>query len=247
MIEIVIDSRFNGFPDIALGGYVAGVLAHGRPNSEVILRRPVKTGKLYEIVSNPDGTRSLLDGKDALALARDTSVDLRPPPPVGLEESRVASSGYVGLVRHLVPTCFNCGPLRREGDGLRIFPGTVTGRDDVVAALWTPAESLGNSSGVVEEEFIWAALDCPTIWALILHGQPDSKDKAVSARLAVELISPVQAGQAYVVMGWKVSEIDRTKVAGGAIYSPDGQLRAIARHTLVTTGWGVPMGLNDWR
>ena len=51
MSKIVIDPRFNGFPDIALGGYVGGVLARGHPNSEVILRRPVKIGKPYEIVA----------------------------------------------------------------------------------------------------------------------------------------------------------------------------------------------------
>jgi hypothetical protein len=246
MSKIVIDPRFNGFPDIALGGYVGGVLASGRPSSEVILRRPVKIGKPYEIVANPDGTQSLQEGNEILAIARDASIDLKVPQPIGLEESRVASRGYVGHRRHLIPGCFNCGPLRPEGDGLRIFPGSVAGRD-VVAAPWTPAESLGNSSGVVKSEFIWSALDCPTIWALLLRGQPDSKDLAVTARLAVKLISPVQAGQPHIVMGWKVSEIERARVAGGAIYSADGQLLAIARHTLVTTSWGVPMGLNNWR
>ncbi|MCL5068064.1 MAG: hypothetical protein M1368_06905 [Thaumarchaeota archaeon] len=52
-----------------------------------------------------------------------------------------------------VPSCFNCGPLRLEGDGLRIFPGILAGRD-VVAPPWTPAESLGDSTGVVKSEFI---------------------------------------------------------------------------------------------
>jgi hypothetical protein len=243
---ITIDPRFNGFPDIALGGYVGGLLARGRPNFEVTLRRPVKIGKPYEMMESPDGTRSLLEGGDILALAREASVDLEPPKQVGLEESKAASRDYVGHRRHLVPTCFNCGPLRAEEDGLRIFPGNVP-RRDVVAAPWTPAESLGNSNGLVESEFIWSALDCPTIWALVLRGQPDSQDRAVTARLAVELISRVQVGQPCIVMGWKVSEIDRTRVAGGAIYSSNGQLLAIARHTLVTTTWGVPMGLNNWR
>ena len=70
---------------------------------------------------------------------------------------------------------------------------------------------------------------------------------AVTARLAVQMISPVQVGQSYVVMGWKITENERNKVSGGAIYSADGQLRAVAKHTLVTTNWGAPMGLNSWR
>ncbi len=246
MSKIVIDPRFNGFPDIALGGYVGGILALGRSSSEVILRRPVKIGKQYEVVSNPDGTKSLQEGNEVLAIVRDASVDLEFPKSVGLGESEVASKDYVGHRRHFVPTCFNCGPLRSQGDGLRIFPGKVMNRD-VVAAPWTPAESLGNSSGVVGSEFIWSALDCPTIWALVLNGQPDSKDQAVTAKLAVRVISPVQVGQPHIVMGWKVSEVERTRIAGGGIYSEDGRLLAIARHTLVTTNWGVPMGLNSWR
>lgn len=243
---IVIDPRFNGFPNIALGGYVGGVLAREHAKAEVILHRPVQVGKPYQTLAGPDGTKVLQDGNDVLALARDAPVDLEAPRPVGLEASRLAAEQYVGHRRHLVPTCFNCGPLRPEGDGLRIFPGNVVGRN-VVAAPWTPSSSLADSSGRVKPEFIWSALDCPTIWALVLLGRPDTDEKAVTARLAVELISQVLACEPQVVMGWKVSETGRTRVAGGAIYSADGRLLAMARHTLVTTDWGVPMGLNRWR
>jgi hypothetical protein len=165
---------------------------------------------------------------------------------VGLEASKVAAEQYPGHRKHLVPTCFTCGPLRSEGDGLRIFPGSVAGRY-VVAAPWTPSASLGDSNGIVKPEFVWSSLDCPTIWALVLHGQPDTEERAVTGRLAVELISPIVAGEPQIVMGWKVSESGRTRIAGGAIHSTNGRLLAKARHTLVTADWGVPMGLNRWR
>jgi len=244
MATIVIDPRFNGLPGIALGGYVGGVLARGHAKAEVTLRRPVQLGKPYQTVAGPDG-RVLQDENDILAVSRDASVNLEIPLPVGLETSKVASEHYVGRQRHLVPSCFNCGPLRAEGDGLRIFPGVVAGRD-VVAAPWTPPMSLADSRGTVASEFIWSALDCPAIWPLVLFGRPDTDERAVTARLAVELISPVIAGEPHVVMGWKVAETDRTRVGGGAIYSADGQLLATARHTLLTSDWGVPMGLNRW-
>jgi len=197
-------------------------------------------------VAMPDGAEALQDGNDVFTVARDASVDLELPQPVGLEASKIASTDYVGYRRHLIPTCFVCGPYRSEGDGLRIFPGIVAGRD-VVAAPWTPSVSLANSNGIVESEFVWSALDCPTNWALVLLGRADSDEKAVTARLAVELISPILGGRPQVVVGWKVNEMGRTKVAGGAIFSTDGQLLATARHTLVTTDWGVPMGLNHWQ
>ena len=246
MTTIVIDPRFNGLPGIALGGYVGGVLARGRAKAEVTLRRPVLLGKPYQIVAAADGAEALQEGNDVLAVVRDASVDLEPPRPVELEASKVAAADYVGHQRHLVPNCFVCGPLRPEGDGLRIFPGKVAGRD-TVAAPWIPSTSLADSNGEVESKFIWSALDCPTIWALVLHGQPDSDERAVTASLTVELMLPVLADQPQVVMGWKVSETGRTRVAGGAIYSTHGRLLAMAKHTLVTTDWGVPMGLNLWR
>ena len=246
MVAIEIDPRFNGFPDIALGGYVGGVLTYGRSKAEVTLRRPVRLGKQYQMVAMPDGAIAIQEGNDVLAVARNASVDLELPAQVGLEASKIASADYVGYRRHLIPGCFVCGPSRPEGDGLRIFPGIVAGRN-VIAAPWTPSPSLANSNGIVQSEFVWSALDCPTIWALILLGRADSDEKAVTARLAVELISPVLSGQPQVVMGWKVSETGRTRVAGGAIFSTDGQLLATARHTLVTTDWGVPMGLTHWQ
>lgn len=248
MPTIEIDPRFRGFPDIALGGYVGGVLAQGRSNSEVVLRRPVKVGTPYEMIPNSDGTISLRKENDLLASVSESSLDIEPPEPVGFEESKVAAEGYVGFRKHFVPFCFNCGPLRKEGDGLRIFPGTLASRDDdVVAAPWIPAENLGDTTGAVKSEFVWSALDCPTMWALILQGQSDSKEMAVTARLAVKVISPMRVCRPYVVMGWKITENERNKVSGGAIYSADGQLHALARHTLATTNWGVPMGLNSWR
>lgn len=246
MTTVVIESRFNGIPDIALGGYVSGVLARRRKKAEVSLRRPVRVNEQYEMSTGPDDSEILKQGNDVYAIARDCSLDdLELPHSVGLEEARVASSQYLGHRRHPFPNCFVCGPSRSQGEGLRIFPGKVAGRE-LVAAPWRPTRDLGSSSGIVEPEIIWSALDCPTIWAIILTGKPDSKDQAVTSKLAVQLVNPVQAEQDNVVVGWKVSETDRTRVAGGAIYSADGQFRAIARHTLATTSWGVPMGLDSW-
>lgn len=246
MGTVVIDRRFNGIPEIALGGYVGGLLARGRRKAEATFLRPVQLAKEYRMFAGTDGTIVLKDEDKVLVVTREATLDIESRESVEFEACQRAAEGYIGHKWHPFPTCFVCGPSRSEGDGLRIFPGVVAGRD-LVAAPWTPAESLKDPDGIVESQFVWSALDCPTIWAFLLCGDQDSKDMAVTAKLAVELISPVQVKQQHIVLGWMESETDQMRVAGGAIYSEDGQLRAVAKHTLVTTSWGVPMGLNYWR
>lgn len=245
MTQVVIHPRFTGLPGIALGGYVGGILARQRPIAEVVFRRPVHIGKSYQWVEGTDATDQLKEGDNVLAEARGASLDIELPRAVTLDESKIATQDYPGNRKHLFPNCFVCGPLRTEGDGLRIFPGIVEGRQ-VVAAPWTPPSSLSDERGAVKSEFVWSALDCPTIWPLILWSNPDSEDLVVSSRLTVNLISPLIAGQTHIVMGWKIEESGRARVGGGAIFSSEGCLLATARHTLVTTNWGVPVGLNHW-
>ena len=241
-----IEPRFRGFSDIALGGYVGGLVARGRVSAEVTLRRPVRLSTPYELTEGEDGSASLSDQKGPLAVVRDDEVRVDTPDPVGLEESRTASRSYLGFVKHLIPTCFVCGTDRPEGDGLRIFPGPVVGRD-VVAAPWTPSRSLAESDGRVRPEFVWSSLDCPSIWALVHRSPPDDSTRVVTVRVAVRRLRPVIAERPHVVMGWKIGASERGQVAGGAVFDEDGQLAAVARHTLVATDWGVPLGRELWK
>ncbi len=244
MVSVVIDSRFQGLKDIALGGYVGGVLAGGRA-AEVRFLRPAPVGRPLQVGDRADGTTALLDGKNLLALAQPADVDLDVPAPVTAEEAAAATQSYPGLDRHLIPACFVCGPGRREGDGLRIFPGPVPERD-LVAALWTPDVSLGGPDGCVAPEFVWSAVDCPSIWALVHRAPPDSKERVVTARLALRPVAPLRVGESCVVTGWAVGGDARFQVAGAAVRSAEGRLLAVARHTLASTDWGVPLGLDKW-
>ena len=246
MTQTVIDPRFNGLPDIALGGYVGGILARDRSKAEVTLRRPVRLATPYELSESPDGFFALSDREGILASSRPAEADLEAIPPVGLPESERASEAYPGFLKHLIPRCFVCGPGRAAGDGLRIFPGPVSGRD-AVAAPWVPTGSLADLNGIVRPEYVWSSLDCPTIWALMLQSRPEDETRAVTAKLAVEHIAPVRADRPHVVVGWKVGETEKSLVSGGAIYANDGKLLARARHVLVKTNWGVPLGLDAWR
>ena len=62
------------------------------------------------------------------------------------------------------PDCFVCGPERRRGDGLRIFPGML--ETGIVAAPWLPGDDLDGGDGKVAAIFHWAALDCPGYFAV---------------------------------------------------------------------------------
>jgi len=244
MASVVIQPRFQGFQGIALGGYVGGLLAGGR-SAEVRLLRPAPVGRALRVEGRADGATALLDGEAALALAQPADVDLEVPAPVSAKEAAAAAQGYSGFNRHLFPGCFVCGPDRREGDGLRIFPGRVPDRD-LVAAPWTPDASLAGADGWVAPEFLWSAVDCPSIWPLIYRAPPDSPERVVTARLALRPMGPVPVGETCVVTGWAVGADGRYRVAGAAVHSAEGRLLAVARHTLAVTDWGVPLNPAAW-
>ena len=192
MVDVAIESRFRGLPGIALGGYVGGLLA-GERTAEVRFQRPAPVGRPLRIETRGDGTTALLDGPDCLALSRPADVDLEVPALVAPEAAQAAAAAFSGFSRHLFPECFVCGPARPEGDGLRIFPGPIPGRE-VVAALWTPHASLGVEDGKLPPEFVWSAMDCPSIWPLIHHEPRGSREQVVSALLALQTVPPGAAG-----------------------------------------------------
>jgi hypothetical protein len=150
-----IDRRFNGPADSANGGITCGMLAAhlDTPVVQVTLRKPppldtdlrVEDGRLY-------------DGDVLVAEAEPGTIDVTPPPPVGVAAASAAEASYGGLVNHPFPTCFVCGTERTDGLGLKAGPVG----DGLVATVWTPAES--------SRVMVWAALDCPGGWSTDIAG-----------------------------------------------------------------------------
>ena len=242
--SVTIEPRFQGLRDIALGGYVGGLLAGGR-TAEVRLFRPPPVGRSLRIEDREDGATALMEDGNAVALARPVDLEMDVPAPVAVGESVAASRSYPGFRFHFVPMCFVCGPARQAGDGLRIFPAPVPGRA-LVAAPWVPDASLAGPDGAVAPEFLWAAVDCPSIWALIHRAPRDSRERVVTARLALRPVAPARVGEPCVVTGWDLGTEGRFRIAGAAVHSAEGRLLAVARHTLAPTDWGVPLGLDAW-
>jgi hypothetical protein len=111
-----------------------------------------------------------------------------------------------------------------------------------VAASWVPAPELANGVGRVPSELVWAALDCPQLWSLMVHAPAASTDLVVTAVLTTRLGHPVLAGEPHVVIGWPMGRNGRAWLAGAAVIGPGGNLCAVGRQTAAITSWGVPLG-----
>ena len=229
MEVITIDERFCGPPGSGNGGYVAGLLARRLGTAaEVTLRRPVPLGRSLPL-ARTDGGIELRDGETVLARAEAANPAVEPPPAVSLEDARQASARFPRADEHPLPHCFVCGTARGLGDGLRIFPGPVSGDSDVVAGPWVPDATLAGPDGLVREEFLWASLDCTGAFAT---NEPP-RGLMLLGRLAAEIRGPLRAGEPVIVTGWPLADQGRKIVAGTALRRADGGIVAVARATWV--------------
>lgn len=221
---IVIESRFNGPPGSANGGYACGTVANllGDGPAEVALRAPPPLDQPLEVrrtartVSLHDGETLIAEGRqlDALQLEVKGSVDAG--------SGAAASANYPWYDEHFFPTCFVCGPKRAERDGLGIFTGRVEGTE-LFASTWTPAEELADSDGKVRSEIVWAALDCPTAIAALTNGETVP---GMLGTLAASIDGPLLAGEPHTISTWALGVDGRKRSAAAAIAGPDGAIKA---------------------
>jgi len=243
--ELRIDQRYEGFPGISHGGYLAGVVAHELgPSVAVTLTKPVPLG-LPVTLERSESQVLLRIGGEVAATAVPSQLETTAPEPVLPGAAEQASERYLGFTHHFFPNCFTCGPDRSPSEGLRVFPGPVDGRP-LVAAVWHPPTWACRADGTVATEILWAALDCSAIWGHILHGGADADDRAVSGRLALHQHAPVSGDALSIVVGWPIGREGRKIFAGAGIFSESGQLLVESRQTLVLTQAGVPLSLALW-
>jgi hypothetical protein len=229
MQAVRIEQRFCGPEGAANGGYLGGLLAARLGGeAEVTFRRPVPLERSLPLEVRDGEVLVVRDGDTVLAEAVRARVDVAAPPAVGLAEAEAATRRFPRFVDHPIPCCFVCGPARDAGDGLRIFPGPVAGRE-VVAAPWTPDVSLADGDGVVRPEFLWAALDCAGAFAV---NEPP-RGLALLGRLAARVSRRVHAGAPCVVVGWSLGSEARKLHAGTAVFAADGAVCAAARATWI--------------
>lgn len=226
---MTIDQRFRGPPDSGNGGYAAGLAAKllGSGAIEVTLLAPPPLDAPIEV--RIDGPEIVLAHADReLVRARPAALDFDPPPAPATIAAAAARSRYVGFrEEHIIPGCFVCGPARPPGDGLRVFAGPLDPRPGGapgVAATWLPDDDLTEDDGLVAKEFLWAALDCPSYFAL-----PAANTlMALLGRMTAEIRERPRAGEPLTVAAWAVGAEGRKHAARSALYGADGRLIAKA-------------------
>jgi hypothetical protein len=227
-----VATRFNGPPTLGQGGYSCGLVTE-RIDADVAtvsLRAPVPLETPMEVRRSSDGGVALVT-PDGTVIAEGAATDLvlDPPPALPIEEARAAAARSPlaqDPSRHAYPTCFGCGPYRDPREALRIMPGPVVEGDFArLAGTWTPCEDLAAADGAVSRLFTWAALDCPTGWAAASPGESPHVLARLTARL---LVAPIHVGIEHVVVAWLIAREGRKARGNAAIYTPDGELCALA-------------------
>jgi hypothetical protein len=218
-----IPARFNGPPGSANGGYACGLFAaFVGGEAEVTLRVPPPLERELDVVET-DGRVELRDGETLVAEAEPVSLAIDVPAPVSLADAEQASKHYAGFQEHAYRTCFCCGPGRE--DGLGIFAGPVDGREGLVASPWTPDAD-------VRPEIVWAALDCPSGWAV----DDFQREGVLLGRMAARVLHLPAPGEPHVVFAWRVGEDGRKRYAGSALATAQDELLAWSRSTWIVPG-----------
>ncbi|MEU2034364.1 PaaI family thioesterase [Nocardia amamiensis] len=233
-----VPGHVRGYPGVAFGGYVAGLLASASSAAElrVDFRHAVTVDTPITLSADGSGGATLTDQDGAvLAEASASVVTISPPPAPTWVEVQAATA--TAQVLRKMSHCYGCGAACPPGRGLRLSPWAVPAHDMVVCA-WTPDPSLGGPDGLLATENVWAALDCPGGWsAMALR---DMRPGAVTAALTATQLEPVRAGDSYISYGWPIARDGRKYTVGVALARTDGTLCALAealwiepRHTLV--------------
>lgn len=220
-----IPIQFEGWPGIANGGYLTGLLYRELGGTvEVTLRRPtpveVPLWLRYE-----DDQVELGDSGGVLVSATRADASLEPPAPVDFDRAVAARAHYQGFAGIPFPTCFVCGTERSPAEALRIFAGPVEpGR---VAAPWVPAPAFEADARTAAVEYVVAALDCPGAWAIASVSER-LYTPMLLGRATIQYVAPVAIGLPHVVVGEFKGEAGKKRFSSTAVFDANGRLCAVA-------------------
>jgi hypothetical protein len=222
-----VAARFCGPPSSANGGYICGLVAAAIGQLVTVrLLRPPPLETMMSLHADADGTWHVEQAAQRIVEARPAVLDdVVPPSAMPFADAVDASrhAPWSDPAQHPCPGCFVCGPLRSQGDGLRLFAGAVPGQT-YVATGWVPDASLADGDGRVAPEFIAAALDCPGFQALQTGLKP-----WLLGEYTCRIDGDVKVGERCVILGWKIETKGRRSIVGTSLHGEDGSLRALAK------------------
>ncbi|RDI55748.1 hypothetical protein [Nocardia mexicana] len=224
---VTLPEHVHGYPDVAFGGYVAGMLAQ-RTESPVVrvdFRSivPVAT----EVGFGATDTGWALTAADGRLLVEAAPADLtiETPTPPSWAEAKLASDAAVSTGGRPITDCYGCGAACAPGRGLRLFPWQMPDRE-LIAAAWQPDPGLADENGVLPPEVVWSALDCPGgIAGIQLSGM---RYGAFTAALTATQWQPVRAEHEYISYAWPIRADGRKHTVGVALSTLGGDLCAYA-------------------
>ncbi|MEV8022072.1 hotdog fold domain-containing protein [Streptomyces sp. NPDC086554] len=225
-----VPTHATGYPGVAFGGYVAGLLA-ARAEAKTVrvdFRGAVRPDTPLQVTQAPDGGCLLGDAENGTLVAcAPAELLLDPPKMPTWEQARAATEDYLGYIRKFpppIPDCFGCSPVP-AGRGVRVFSSLVPGRE-LLAAAWVPDAELALDDGTLAPEMVWSTLDCPGGWAGIRLGL--MRPGSVTAALTGTQLRPVRAGERHVSYAWPIAAEGRKVTVGVALATAEGELCALA-------------------
>ena len=223
-MKVVIDRRFCGPKHSGNGGYSAGLFAQAVEGpASVTLKSPPPLGEDIDLRQTSKGAEAVFDGT-VIATVAPARVAIDPPEIPNDDGVTCAHDAFLSDAggKHMIPYCFVCGDRRAEGDGMRLFTGPAPG-SPVNADFWTPPDEFADEDGFVRPEFVWAALDCPTAFALRLWPRV-----SLLGRLAVEIRRRPKPGRRLIVAAWPDRSEGRKHFASAALLDNDRDIIAAA-------------------
>jgi hypothetical protein len=223
---IVVPELYVGYPGVAFGGYVAGVLAQrcGARTVRVDFRGPVPVEVPVPIAETADGAVELGEAERPLATACPAALQLDVPAAPSWDAAAAASDRFRAAPPSGVVDCFGCG-LRPADRGLRVHCSPVPDLG-LVACAWVPSGAFADPDGLLPAHLLWGALDCPGHWAGRFLGT--QRPGAVTAVLTGTILRPVAAGEPYITYAWLLSESGRKHMMGVALATAEGELCALS-------------------
>lgn len=228
MTEVVIKKRFCGPKTSGNGGYSAGLFAQIIDGpAAIMLQRPPPLDTPITLRPSDGGGFEAVHKDQVIAKIAPASIAVDAPPLPDKNGVQHAHDHFLDDVdgEHMLPYCFVCGNKRDQGDGLRLFTGPVPD-SPVNADFWTPTADLADDDGLIRPEFLWAALDCPSAFAL-----RNELRLSLLGKLAVDILRRPKVGEKLTVAAWRTGADGRKHFSSSAIY--DGDQKIIAKANAV--------------